>query len=225
MTRSSSVRYEIEKFANDRFAITREHIHADYAARQNKALREVRLRGNVGGELPERTRLAAERVREEILALVDAYVEAFTLYNLRSDAKAESAVAHAARHIAAGTIAGTQGQLDLIGRRTGRHLNDATGHLERQVQASMKSALQEGALRLRRQAVAVRSLAMAADESTRPEVLLNRMARVPGQSDLKSRKWVIVWVPVVELAVGGLGALGTWWPYLVWWVSHGFRFR
>lgn len=83
------VRHEIEKFANDAFAVARDRILKEHAAKKKKVLAEVRLRHSRGGYLPARTAWGAECVREMILALADAYVEAFTFHRAPSDARAE----------------------------------------------------------------------------------------------------------------------------------------
>jgi hypothetical protein len=85
--------------------------------------------------------------------LADAYVEAFTLHGVPIDKRAEKDLQTAAQQIAAGTISAIRGDLDLMNTRTRKHQNRPGGHLNREIDAAMKSALKEGALRLKRQRI------------------------------------------------------------------------
>ena len=90
-----------------------------------------------------------------ILALADAYVEAFTLFGVPSDAQAEKDIEAVAKQMAAGSISGVRGQLDLMEKRTNRPGNHSGGHLNREINASMVSALKESRLRLKRQRIKI----------------------------------------------------------------------
>ena len=142
-------RHEIEKFANGRFGIAREGILAEYEKKRDQVLREVRRKGNIGGYVPALITWGAERIRRELLALADAYVDQFTRYDMPSDRRAEKDLQTVAQQIAAGTISGIRGRLDLMARRTRMPLNEPAGHLNREIEAAMKSALNEGLLNLR----------------------------------------------------------------------------
>jgi hypothetical protein len=150
-------RLEIEKFANDAFAVARDRIVKEHAENEIRALGQVRLTRNGAGYLPALVKLKAESVRDTILALANAYVEAFTLYGMPSDAKAEKVLHTSAQQAAAGSISGVRGQLQL---RSGRLRAPVEGqgmpwHLE--IEGSMDSALKEGLLRLRRQRIQFRN--------------------------------------------------------------------
>jgi len=80
-----SCRAKIEQFTNQAFAVTRDQLGERQAERRNQALRLARLSGNRGAYVPAVTRCATEDVRESILALADAYVEAFTLFGVPSE--------------------------------------------------------------------------------------------------------------------------------------------
>jgi hypothetical protein len=114
---SHPARYEIEKFANDAFAVARDRILTEYAERWSHVQNQVTRTGNGGGYLPALVKWGAERERETILALADAYVDAFTLFGTPSDAQAEEALKTAARLSAAGAISGFRGQLQLRSAR------------------------------------------------------------------------------------------------------------
>ena len=153
------VRYEIKKFADDAFAISRDQILWDRAEKRNQVLSQVRVTGNSGGYLPALIRWGAEGVRETILARAAADVEAFTLFGMPSDARAETSLQTIAQEIAAGTISAIRGELDLKNKRTRQHQNHSEGSLTREIEGAMRSALQEGLLALRRQRItAERSL-------------------------------------------------------------------
>jgi hypothetical protein len=147
-------RPEIEKFANEAFAVARDRILREHANRRNEALSQARLTGNSGSYMPALLRWGAERVREIILARADADVDAFTLHGVPSDTWAEADLRTAAQQIAAGAVSAIQGEIDLQNRRTRRHGDYSGGCLNRQIEAAMKSALREGVLRLRRQRIA-----------------------------------------------------------------------
>lgn len=150
-------RYEIEKFAKDAFATARDRIQKDYANKERHVLRQVRLTGNSGGYLPALVKLKADNVREVILALADAYVEAFTLYKVPSDTQAEKALKMSAQQMVGGAISAVRGQLRLRAGRL-RKAEEGQGmpwHLE--IERSMDSALEEGLLRLNRQRIQFRN--------------------------------------------------------------------
>jgi hypothetical protein len=146
-------RFEIEKFANDAFEIARHDILAEYADKLNHVAGQVRLTGNRGSYLPTLFGWGAERVREIIRARAKAYVEAFTLYRVPSDAQAEKVLRTCAREIAAGSISAIRGHLRLrSGRlRIGEEGQGRPWHLE--IERAMDAALKEGVLRLRRQRI------------------------------------------------------------------------
>ena len=54
----------------------------------------------------------------------DAYVEAFTEFGAPSDAKSEKDLETSSVEMAAGTISGIRGHLDLISKRTRKPMND-----------------------------------------------------------------------------------------------------
>jgi hypothetical protein len=146
-------RQEIERFANDALAVARNRILADSEEKLNHILGQVRLTGNSGGYLPAHVKWGEEQVREMILAWTDAHVEAFTSYGIPCDAQAETDLKAFAQQIAAGTIAGIRGQLQL--RSVRLHIaEEGQGmpwHL--QIERAMDAALNEGVLKLSRQRI------------------------------------------------------------------------
>ena len=151
-------RQEIEKFANDALAVARNRILADSEEKLNRILGQVKLTGNSGGYLPAHVRWGEEEVREMILAWADAHVEAFSLHGVPADKQAERDLRTAAQQIAAGSISGIRGQLQLRSVRL-RIAEEGQGipwHLE--IERAMHAALAEGKLRLQRQRIKSRQV-------------------------------------------------------------------
>jgi hypothetical protein len=148
---SQPARHEIEKLATKAFAVAHERIAVERAEKRNQVLSEVARRGNIGGYVPALTKWATEGVREGILALADAYVDAFTLAEAPADAEVEKALETSSLQIAGGAISGVRGELDLISTRTRQPLNRGAGHIGREVEKSRVSALNEAQLKLERQ--------------------------------------------------------------------------
>ena len=151
-------RPEIEKFAIDAFAVARDRILGEYADKEKSVLAQVRRTHNRGGYLPALIKCQAERVRDIILARADAYVEAFALHRVASDRQAEKDLEAAAKQIAAGSISGIRGRLQLRSVRL-RIAEEGQGipwHLE--IERAMHAALAEGKLRLQRQRIKSRQV-------------------------------------------------------------------
>lgn len=146
-------RIEIEKFARDRFNLLRDDILAEYERKRRHLLKHERRTGNCGGYVPAVTTWGAERARKMILARADAYVDAFTLYGVPSDARAETSLREAAEQEVAGTVSAIRGGLELRARRL-RVVEEGRGmpwHLE--IERAMKAATKEGVLKLRQQRI------------------------------------------------------------------------
>lgn len=146
-------RQQIEKFANEAFSVARDRILADYAQKLSRLPDQVSRTGIRGPYLPARIELAKERLRTMILAWADAWLEAFELFGVPSDAKAEKDLQTCAREMTGGSIAAIRGELRLRAGRL-RTVEEGQGipwHLE--IERSMNSALKEGVLRLRRQQI------------------------------------------------------------------------
>ena len=96
-------RHEIKSLADDAFSVTRDRLITEHAEKKNQVLGQVARTGNSGGHLPALTKWACESLRETILALADAYVEAFTLFGVPADAQAEKDIEACAKQMAAGS--------------------------------------------------------------------------------------------------------------------------
>lgn len=149
-------RFEIEKFANEKFQADLERRTIAYALKQAQAVApQVKSSGNSGGYLPALIQCKQEKLREEILALADAWVEAGTIYAVSLQVWAEEALEKAAVLMAAGTVSALRGELDLMAKRT-RNPQSNAGAGVRAIESAMKSALREGKLRLKTQRIQAR---------------------------------------------------------------------
>ncbi len=140
-------RFEIEQFANEKFQADLDRRINKYAQKQAKTLAEVRARGNASGYVPALIQCKQERLRAEILALADAWVEAGTTYAVPLQAWAEKALEKAAAEMTAGTVSAFRGELDLMATRTRTPNTNCAGH--REIENAAKSALREAKLRLK----------------------------------------------------------------------------
>jgi hypothetical protein len=146
-------RPEIEKFAAEAFAVATDDIIVEHAEKRKRLSAQVRLTGNSGGYLPFLVLLEAEHVREMIRAKAKALVEAFTLYGVPSDRRAELDLQTAAKQMAGGAISGIRGELQLRSVRLSiaEEGGGVPWHLE--IEKAMNTALKKGVLRLKRQRI------------------------------------------------------------------------
>jgi hypothetical protein len=84
--------------------------------------------------------------------------------------------------MAAGSISGIRGQLDLMVKRTNRPWSHSGGHLNREISASMQSALKESKLRLKRQRIKINNPATPPDIGHSGPGTLSHSAREEGPS-------------------------------------------
>ena len=136
-------RHQIEKHAKAEFALTQEGIALKHADKQRRVLAEIARRGNTSGYLPALTTLGEKHIREQILALADAYATAFTFFGLPCDVEAEKSLEVGAKLVAADSIAGILGQLDLI-RKRARVRTSGVGHPHREIEQATQSAIKAG---------------------------------------------------------------------------------
>lgn len=148
--RAPATRDEIESFAQDKFAVARDLLTERLPEKQRHALNQVRSTGNSGGYAPALIKLATERVREMILALADAYVEAFDTCGAPSDIEAERTLQKSAVEFAAGSISAITGQAHLDSLRLRLPDRPIPG-LHSAVKIAVSSAIREGLLRLKEQ--------------------------------------------------------------------------
>src|SRR5580704_4372726 len=146
---SQPTRLEIEKYARDKFSASCARIASDYLDKNTQLLNQVRLTQNGGGYLLEVTNLAAERVRETVLAYGDAYAEAFGVFKVFPDHEAEQSLCANARQLSAGCISQVLGHLASIDKTTRQLIMDPGTNLNHEIEKSMRLALAEARRRLR----------------------------------------------------------------------------
>ncbi len=161
--RIPTTRDEIESFAQETFAVSYDRILEQFPQKWNSMLNQARSTGNSGAFAPAVTGVATERVRVLILALADAYVDAFTICGAPSDAQAEATLQKSADQFAAGAISAVHGQANLDSVRTRSPERPIPG-LARAMQQAVNSALKEGKLRLKEQRIKFRNSANPSSE-------------------------------------------------------------
>jgi len=192
-------------FAKEAFSFARDCILEAYPEKLNQAFREATLTGSIGAYVPALTKCAAERLREEILALADAWVEECTLRKRPCPAEAAKDLLLTARQMATGSISAVRGQLEITSRRIRRPVNDSTGYINREIEKSMETALKEGKLRIKRQ----RILAVVAERhlptpAKRPEMVPNE-----GGRDLTPNLWLKIRASLLGIDPNGPDNKGT----------------
>jgi hypothetical protein len=176
-------RHEIEKFANDAYAVARDRILKEYTKKKSQALVEVRRTGNSGGYLPALTKWGTERTQAMILARADTWVEAFKLHGVPSDVQAEQDLQTSARQEAAGTISSIRGDLQLraVRLRIAQEGRGIPWHLD--IERAMNTALEEGVLRLKRQRIEFRDSERANVSKNNGITNLGQLMRILSQPD------------------------------------------
>jgi hypothetical protein len=160
-------RFEIEKFVNEKFQAGIEDRIDGYAQKEAQSLAQVRSKGNIGGYLPALIHCKQEKLRTEILILADAWVEAGTVYAVSLPIGAEEALERAATLMTGGTNSAFQGEYVLMCGRTRRTPSGkgvAAGL--RAITQSMRSALREGRLRIKKQRIETERLTRGVPAST-----------------------------------------------------------
>jgi hypothetical protein len=141
-------RSEVEKFARERFHAGLENRIKNEAQQKAEALARARSTHNFNAYPPALVACAQEKLRESILALADAWVEAGTLHQVALEKWAEETFETAVLQMAGGALGALRGELDLQAKRLKRQFETPSG---REIEQSMNSALREGKLRLNAQ--------------------------------------------------------------------------
>ena len=117
---NSASPHEVEKYANEIFAAGIELRIEEYARKQARALAEASATHNSGAHLPALIQSKAERLRNEILTLADAWVRAGNDYNVPLAKWAEDALERTAAMMTAGIKSALHGEIELYTTRTRR---------------------------------------------------------------------------------------------------------
>lgn len=148
-----SSRKEIEQFASETYAVAFEDIRSDYAREREKVMRDAQLTGNCEPNLHALTACEAEIAYKMMLAWADAYVDAFTTYQLPCDQNMEADLRRTALHIVGSGVSAVQGEFELAFQRTGRNRNFPLDYVNRQIWARTNSALKKGLLKVKKQRI------------------------------------------------------------------------
>jgi len=105
-------RNEIEQFASETYAVAVQDIRREYARERGKVMRDAQLTGNSEPYLPALTACEAEVAAKMMLAWADAYVDAFTTYQVPCDQDAEANLRTTALQIAGDGVSAVQGEFE-----------------------------------------------------------------------------------------------------------------
>jgi hypothetical protein len=157
-----SAELSIENLAKDAFAATCEELPSTRAEEERQTLAEASRTGNSATYPNALVILAGQRVRDLILAGIDAYLDVFTRCEVPAVHGAESFFETSAQQIAGGADPWVRGQLDLYKTRTRRQVSEPGEYLNRQILQAKRLALRKGKLRLREQRIKAKRIAEAA---------------------------------------------------------------
>ena len=143
------------KLVNDIFSTYLEDTAAERFDEQTRALTSARRTGNLGAFLPAITDVVCGQLSRSIGNLAKTYVKEFTRFGIPCDPEAELDLEHNARLVAGPAAGVIRNRLELLERRTSKHLNIPTGlgHVQRRIASSMNIAVKKGKIRLRRQRI------------------------------------------------------------------------
>ena len=144
---SQPARHEIEKLATKAFAVAHERMAVDGAKKRNQILERSRGEGQYWRLCP-----CPNQMGDGMRAGGDSRSRGRPPPS-PTDAKVEKNLETSSLQIAGGAVSGVRGELDLISKRTEKPLNRGAGHVEREVEKSRVSALNEAQLKLERQRI------------------------------------------------------------------------
>jgi hypothetical protein len=139
-------RAEAERLAELTWKAKRERIVRDFGEERNRVINRVTHNGNAGGYLPALIAWAVERLKANISAQADAYIEAFNAFHLPCDEAAEKKLWQAASEFAAGSIMNVRNDRSVKRHRLGL---GSPWHLE--IEREMHTSVKEAVARLRHQ--------------------------------------------------------------------------
>jgi hypothetical protein len=145
-------RAEAERLAELTWKAKRERIVRDFGEERNRVINRVTHNGNAGGYLPALIAWAVERLKVNISAQADAYIEAFDAFHLPCDEAAEKKLSQAASEFAAGSIMNVRNDRSV--KRHGLGMG-SPWHLE--IEREMHTSVKEAVARLRHQRATVQN--------------------------------------------------------------------
>ena len=160
-------RAEAERLAELTWKAKRERIVRDFGEERNRVINRVTHNGNAGGYLPALIEWAVERLKVNIWAQADAYIEAFDAFHLPCDEAAEKKLWQTASEFAAGSIMNVRNDRSVKRHRLGL---GSPWHLE--IEREMHTSAKEAIARLRHQ--------RAAAQNRPKEVVVNQTFNATG---------------------------------------------
>jgi hypothetical protein len=148
-----SAEQSIEQLAKDAFAAACEEVPAKRAEEEHQTLAEASRTGNAAAYPHALVILAGQRVRDTLLAGVDAYLGVFARCEVPAAHGAEKFFETSAQQMAGGAHSWVRGLLDLYRARTRRQVTDPGEYINREVQRAKNSALRKAELWLREQRI------------------------------------------------------------------------
>ncbi len=143
------------QLVNDIFSTFLEDTAAERSDEQTCALTEADQTGNIGSYLPTLTDVVCGQLGRSIGILAKTYVKEFTRFGIPCDPATELDLEHNARLLAGPAAGIIRHRLELLERRTRKHLNipAGLGHVQRRIASSTNIARKKGKIRLRRQRI------------------------------------------------------------------------
>jgi hypothetical protein len=145
-------RAEVERLAALTFKARQERIVREFGEERNRVINRVTLTHNAAGYLPALIAWAVDRLRQQISAQADAYIEAFNAFNVPCDTAAERTLESTAIQFAAGSIGNVRGDRSVKRHRLGQ---GSPWHLE--IEREMRTSLREAIARMRHQSAIIRN--------------------------------------------------------------------
>ncbi len=145
-------RAEVERLATLTFKARQERIIREFGEERYRVINRVTLTHNAAGFLPALIEWAIDRLRQQIAAQADAYIDTFNAFNMPCDTAAEQTVWSAAIQFAAGSIGNVRGDRSVKRHRLGQGSPWHLG-IEREMGTSVKEAIS----RMRQQSALIRN--------------------------------------------------------------------
>jgi hypothetical protein len=145
-------RTKVESLAALTFKARQERIIRDFGEERGRVIRRVTLTHNAAGYLPALIAWAVDRLRQQISAQADAYIEAFNAFSLPCDRAAERTSESTAIQFSAGSIGNVGGDRSVRHDRLGQR---SPWHLE--IEREMRTSVMEATARMRQQSAIMRN--------------------------------------------------------------------
>ena len=145
-------RAEVERLATLTFKARQERIIREFGEDRNRVINRVALTHNAAGYLPALIAWAVDRLKQQVSAQADAYIEAFNAFNMPCDTAAEQTLRSTAIQFTAGSIANVRGDRSVQRHRLGQ---GSPWHLE--IERELGTLVKEAIARMRHQSAIIRN--------------------------------------------------------------------